>query len=162
MQVKRQANSTARGKAPVDKTRDFFSVITNAIKYSESKWFPPWRAPSVRPPTFEGKSSILANYALDQSSELLYPTLPLARRFTFSSQHSGSTKSTSTAPSSIFSCHTYQTTITVACEGSHSCLEKDDGIAAVEENMGGVGGTQDPDFLTRLNSPARDSSSFAH
>ncbi|KAG8916410.1 hypothetical protein FRC01_003172 [Tulasnella sp. 417] len=133
MWVKRPADSTARAKALIDKTRDFICVITNAIKYSEPK----------HPP-----------------SELFYPASPFARRFT-SSQRSGTTKSTSTAPESIFSHHTYQTTITVAGEGDESCLEKDDGIAAAEGNMGGVGATQDPDLLTRLNEPARDSSSFA-
>ncbi|KAG8916428.1 hypothetical protein FRC01_003157 [Tulasnella sp. 417] len=143
-----------RARALVDKTRDFISVITNAIKYSEPKAF-------VAPPTPEKQSSALADYESDHSSELFYPTPPFARRFTFSSQRSGSTNSTSTAPSSIFSRHTYQTRTTVAGEGDEPCLEKDDGIPAVEEDVGGFGAAQDSDILTRLNESARDPSSFA-
>lgn len=37
MQIKRQANSTSRAKALVDKTKDLFSAFTNALKYSENK-----------------------------------------------------------------------------------------------------------------------------
>ncbi|KIO29438.1 hypothetical protein M407DRAFT_6243 [Tulasnella calospora MUT 4182] len=150
MQIKRQANSTTRAKALVDKAKDFFSAITNS-KYAETKPFP------VTPSTFDKRSPTLADYEADRDSELFCPAPPFARRFTSNSRLSGSVTSTSTAPSSIFSRDTYQTAITVAGEGDESHLEKDDGITVAEEEMG-VGASQPGSHgsgIANLNKPAR-------
>ncbi|KAG8949728.1 hypothetical protein FRC04_008268 [Tulasnella sp. 424] len=127
MQLKRQANSTARGKALVAKTKEVLSSITKIFNYSEIEpcSVPP-RAPSATPPaSFDGEP--------EPESELFYPLPPFTRTFTSGSQLSGSTKSTSTAASSIFSCHTYQTTNTAAGEEKELYSGKDDTTTTIEE-----------------------------
>ncbi|KIO18537.1 hypothetical protein M407DRAFT_31816 [Tulasnella calospora MUT 4182] len=68
-------------------------------------------------------------------------------------------KSTSTAPSSIFSRNTYQTAITVAGEGYESYLEKDGSAAAEEEMEAGASPavSRDSDIIIHRNKPARGS-----
>ncbi|KAG8911921.1 hypothetical protein FRC01_005404 [Tulasnella sp. 417] len=116
MQLNRQANSTARAKALIDKTKCLFSAISNAVKYSEPK----------------GRFSMLEDY----ETELFYPTPPFARNFTSGTQRTGSTKSTApTTTSSVFSRCTYQTATTVAGEGDEPYSGKDDGVGAAQEDM---------------------------
>ncbi|KAG8907419.1 hypothetical protein FRC01_007696 [Tulasnella sp. 417] len=129
MQIKRQANSTTRAKAIVNKTKGFFGAITNSLKYSEPK------APSFAPLAFDDGSSALADES-DRESELFYPTPPFARRFTSNSQRSGSTKSTtSTTISSVFSHRTYETATTATTETDEPYSGKDDGIGAAPKDM---------------------------
>ncbi|KAG8922338.1 hypothetical protein FRC01_014165 [Tulasnella sp. 417] len=149
MQLQRQANSTSRAKSFVDKTKGLFGVITSSIKYPQPK------APSFAPLNSEEEASALTNSESDRDSALFYPTPLFARRFTSSSQHSGSTRSTtSTTTSSIFSRLTDQTATTVTGEGYESRLEGCDGTVAVKEDMG-AGATQGPYIFTRFNEPAR-------
>ncbi|KAG9038858.1 hypothetical protein FS837_001161 [Tulasnella sp. UAMH 9824] len=127
MQIKRQANSTSRAKALVNKTKDLFSAFTNTLKYSENKArFSLSEGFQSTPPTFEDRTSAIVDYEHDPELELFYPAPPFFRRFTSSSQRSGSTESTSTASSSILSHHTYRTATTVAGDGKQSNPEKED------------------------------------
>lgn len=145
MQINRQANSSARAKGFVNRTKDLLSAFTTSFKYPELKSSP------ATPPTFEKQTIALTSYESDL--ELSYPAPPFTRRRTSSSQLSGSTKSTSTGRSSIFSHHTDRTAITAAGEESVSDLDKE-GIAAVEVSRpawhGSVG-------LAHPNEPARGS-----
>ncbi|KAG9030084.1 hypothetical protein FS837_003360 [Tulasnella sp. UAMH 9824] len=128
MQINRQANSSARAKVFVNKTRDFFSAFTNSFKYPEIRSLP------VTPPTFEKQASALTSYEVDPDAELSYPAPRFARRRTSSSLLSGSTNSTSTPRSSIFSHHTDQTAITVAGEDNFSYIDKKAAFTGAEES----------------------------
>ncbi|KAG9038859.1 hypothetical protein FS837_001162 [Tulasnella sp. UAMH 9824] len=148
MRIKRQANSTCRAEALVDKTNDLFSAFTKPFKPSEIKPSP------VTPPAFEKQIFAPTNYELDSDPELPYPTPPFARRRTSSSRLSGSTNSTSTPRSSIFSHHTDHTAITVAGEDSISDFDKKAVITAAEEFKPAWHGSV---VLADPNKPARGS-----
>ncbi|KAG8945313.1 hypothetical protein FRC00_010154 [Tulasnella sp. 408] len=155
MQIKRQANSTSRAKALVGKTKDLLSAFANTFKYSENK------ASHITPPTFEERTSAIVDDEHDQDLELFYPVPPFFRRFTPNSQRSGSARSTSTAPSSIFSHHTSQTAATVAGEGNQSDPEKEDATADEATGVRASGlSLHDSNILIHPNEPGRGSFSL--
>ncbi|KAG9030082.1 hypothetical protein FS837_003358 [Tulasnella sp. UAMH 9824] len=129
MRIKLQANSSARVRVLVNKTKDLCSAFTNALKYSEIK-------PShLTTPTFEAQPLARADPELEDEPGLVYPAPLFAPRLTSSS---GSTNSTSTGASTIFSRQSYRTASTVAGEGKEldKGKEKEDLIAAADKASG--------------------------
>ncbi|KAG9038861.1 hypothetical protein FS837_001164 [Tulasnella sp. UAMH 9824] len=116
MQINRQANCSARAKGFVNKTRDFFSAFSNSFKYPEFKPF------LIVTPTPEAQPPARVDPELEDEPGLVYPAPLFARRPTSSS---GSTNSTSTGASTIFSRQSYRTASTVAGEGKESDKEKE-------------------------------------
>ncbi|KAG8950952.1 hypothetical protein FRC04_007016 [Tulasnella sp. 424] len=121
LQLQRRSSSSVRAKSLVAKTKDFVGSMVKAFKPLDIKIQLPLTTSSL-----ETLPAPADEPEPEPEFEFFYPSPPFTRRFTSTSQLSGSTGSTALA--SIFSGQTYQTNVTVAQDTE--CSEEAAGIAS--------------------------------